>query len=78
MSGLSPEVLAVAEAQAARDRDLLAQLVREGKVMRSEDRTGRLIPRRARTSERFIADIEARVTPRRAVNLAIRPRRKRR
>jgi hypothetical protein len=44
---LSPEVLAIAEAQAAKDRELLAALQqRDGKIGTGERRV-RLIPRRA-------------------------------
>lgn len=65
---LTPEVMAIATAQAARDRDILARLIVEGKVERGDG------GRRA-----FVDDITARVnaaTGRRTVNLAIRPKRK--
>jgi hypothetical protein len=64
---LSPEVEALAVAKAAQDRDTLARLVRAGAVQR----TG--------AYSAFAQDIEERAFPqKRAINLAIRPKRKRR
>jgi uncharacterized protein YciI len=62
---ISPEVMAIAEAQAAKDRDLLARLVAEGKIMRSG-------PHSALTR-----DIARRLDPHAGINLAIRPNKKR-
>lgn len=64
---LAPEVMAIAQAQAAKDRDLLAKLRRAGLVRKHS--TGNADPR-------FVADIEARAFPPRVVNLAIRPKAK--
>lgn len=63
---LSSEAQAIAEAQAARDRDLLASLVKSGRVRR----TG------ARSS--FSRDIERRVQALDGRNLAIRPKKAKR
>jgi hypothetical protein len=68
---LSPEVYAIAEAQAAKDRELLASLVARDGQLRWGDRTGWLKPGRARTPERASVITGGRV------NLAIRPKRKR-
>lgn len=56
----------IAEAQAARDRDTLARLLREGKVRREAEAA----------ASAFTRDIEERAWPRRqsSVNLAIRPK----
>ena len=62
---VSDEVRRIAEEQAAGDRELLATLVREGKVVRT------------RTSpDQFVLDIQGRAFPKRQINLAIRPKRK--
>lgn len=67
---LSPEALAIAEAQAATDREMLARLVREGKAVS--------VPNTRGYGKSFVDDIEARVNPKRQINLAIRPKRKKR
>jgi hypothetical protein len=63
---LSPEVLAIAERQAATDRDLLARLVRSGVAMKSG--TGNPDPA-------FVRDIERRVgaMAHAGINLALKP-----
>ena len=61
---LDPAVQAIAEAQAAKDRDLLAALVRSGRVLRSGP------------GGALVRDIEGRAWPKRKINLAIRPKRK--
>lgn len=66
-------IMAAARAQAEQDREALARLVREGRVMRSEA-GARTTP----SGRAFIADIEERAFPSRKVNLAIRPKKKRR
>lgn len=71
---MTPEVLAIAEAQAARDRELLASLRRDGKVMRSEA-GARTTP----SGRAFVSDIEVRAFPPvRKINLGIVPKGKRR
>lgn len=64
---LSPEVRAIAEEQAARDRDLLAALVKSGKVRRQGPATPF-----SRDIDRRVAALDGRGT----INLAIRPKRR--
>lgn len=73
---LSPEVLAIAEAQAASDRDALARLVRSGVAKKVEPGAEYSWGQVA-----FIADIERRAGRQvrlvhSGINLAIRPKRK--
>lgn len=63
--------VSTAMSRASRDRGTLVRLIRQGLVLR--DRT---VGRNVQGAANFIAEIEALVTP--PVNLAIRPRRKRR
>lgn len=73
---LKPSVMAIAEAQAAGDRALLAHLVATGQVAR---RNGDYERRHPRLMQEFAADIETRAGFRRPpVNLAIRPKKRRR
>ena len=74
-TGLSPEATEVARRRAAEDRDLLARLRREGTVRRHDGEYERRHPEVARP---FVRDIEARAFPKREVNLAIRPKKRRR
>ncbi len=67
---LSPEAQELAEQWAARDRDLLAKLVKAGKVIRGEVPLG--LTREAAALKR---DIDQRLKPK--INLAIRPKRRR-
>lgn len=68
---ISPEARAIAERHAAEDRALLAKLVKEGRVVRDPAMAARVSGAAA-----FRREVEAIVKP--PVNLAIRPRRKRR
>lgn len=68
---ISPEVLKIAQAHADRDRRDLARLVREGRVLRNEE-----IGRNVQGAAKFRAEIEDLVRPK--INLAIRPKKKRR
>lgn len=74
---IDEKAMAIARAQAAIDRDTLARLVAMGKVQRADGEYERTHPEVARP---FVADIKRRVDalvgPR--VNLAIRPKSKRR
>lgn len=68
---LSDEVYAIARARAAEDRELLARLVREGKVIR----TGEAGNGGRASLVRAIEEIN-RSHDKRQINLAIRPKRK--
>jgi len=68
---LSPEAQALAEQWAARDRDLLAKLRRAGLVIRGAVPAGL-----KREGAALARDIEARAFPPRAINLAIKPKKK--
>lgn len=71
---LPVNAMALAEAQAARDRDTLAHLLREGQVRRGpEVRSGS-----RQRDIAFTQDITRRSLGRAAVNLAIKPKRKKR
>lgn len=72
---LNPGAQRIAEEHAARDRDTLARLVREGRVVR---RDGEFEQRHPDVAQPFVADIMRRVRPRPAVNPTIRPKAKRR
>lgn len=65
------EVQALAELRASEDRELLARLIREGKVIRTGDVRGA-------TGASFVRDIDNRLQSKRQINLAIRPKRKKR
>lgn len=72
---ITPEARAIAERRAAEDRETLARLVREGRVVRQSP--GRYEDADNRRSARlFQEEIEQLVKPK--VNLALRPRRRRR
>lgn len=64
MNELPADARAIAELRAAEDRDTLARLVKAGTVVH-------VGPKNA-----FSSDIDRRVAGQRAVNLAIRPKRK--
>lgn len=75
MTGLAPEVQALAERRAAEDRDLLARLVASRKVQR---RDGEYEARHPEVARPFVRDIEARVRASRPGMDTIRPNPKRR
>lgn len=70
---LSPEAQRTAEEWAASDRDLLARLRRAGTAALVKRDT----PRGVAGARAFQEDIEARAFPEKRVNLAIRPKKKR-
>lgn len=72
---ITPAALAIAEQWALRDRAALARLRALGRVQLGRDLVGAGQREQAKP---FIADIEARVSPRRKVNHAVRRRAKKR